>query len=439
MKKHIVFPVLIIFFALLLGCICPPNDWEGPWPPWCEKGESWERPKTTQMGSDTNTGGEVIDPFEEIQKIVAPAKTEYDTNKFVPKELDYIGAPENSEKNIVMGAAMHDIWGKYCIGEPQICEETLPFVDSSFERLSDIGAELVLISDFTALYKGGEIVRPHPLSGAHEVSEAELKEMTDKAHELGLKMMLITNLYEGENGARAEFDNSIDSDEYASKAFGAWKEIMLAQAKKAQNAGVDYFIVNSRDMQLDSFSNRELLNREYGEVLKNTKENFSGKVCVWGTKWLLSELDYTVDADCVIEDYGVNVILDGASEDVNSVKDKWIEYFSTGEYASFEGQEIFQMILMPSYDGATKNGWIEPGMPYPAGKYKRDFKEQAIVYEGFFRAIEESEVPFYGIISYSMWWHNSLWADTSEGNAFGHSIRNKDAEQVFYNWAKAFN
>ncbi|MFA6399559.1 MAG: hypothetical protein WCW44_04290, partial [archaeon] len=143
--------------------------------------------------------------------------------------------------------------------------------------------------------------------------------------------------------------------------------------------------------------------------------------------------------DCIVEDTGVSGLLKDTKEDVNAIQNVWKEHFSNEKFKQFENKELFILLLMPSFDGAMKKGWIEPDKSYPNGEYQSDFKEQALVYEGFLRATNNTDLNITGIISYGYWWHSTLHNPISHGNSLGQSIRNKDAEQVFYNWAQAFN
>jgi hypothetical protein len=78
-------------------------------------------------------------------------------------------------------------------------------------------------------------------------------------------------------------------------------------------------------------------------------------------------------------------------------------------------------------------------MTHPEGKYRRDWKEQALVYEGLFRALyNNSTANIKGIIAYGYWWTDTLYPDHWVNNDLGHSIRGKDAEHVFYRWSQIF-
>ena len=78
MQKNILSLIFLIFVLIFLsGCVCPPNDWSGPWPPWCEKGTSWDRPSvsnevgSTGNNSDSNISGpSTLVPINPVEKII---------------------------------------------------------------------------------------------------------------------------------------------------------------------------------------------------------------------------------------------------------------------------------------------------------------------------------------------------------------------------------
>lgn len=340
---------------------------------------------------------------------------------------------------------MHDIRGNICYAADlrKGCENSLKHISSSFNRAKSIGSTLLLVTDFSVLKKDLSMGRPHPMAGAHEISEAELKTMVSTAKKYGQQMMLITNLYDGEDDARNAIDYQRASDETIKALFSGRKAIISENAGKAENAGIDYFIINARDIQLDYFdSKRPLLNTEYAEITKAIKEKYHGKLCYRGNIGMLTDqrMTFLDDIDCVIEDRGISNIMKNAKEDVNSLENARGTYLSQSDFGKLADKEVFIMALVPSYDGAIRQGRIEPGIGYASGQYTRDRKEQALVYEALFRAIYQNKAKHIdGIIAYGYRWTDTIHPDDKMANGLGHSIRGKDAEQVFYKRSKIFN
>ncbi|NYT05640.1 MAG: hypothetical protein GKC04_04620 [Methanomicrobiales archaeon] len=68
-----------------------------------------------------------------------------------------------------------------------------------------------------------------------------------------------------------------------------------------------------------------------------------------------------------------------------------------------------------------------------------DWREQAPGYEGLFRALYNGDYAVDGVFSYGYWWSDRMYPDTKDlRNDIMHSIRGKDAEQVFYRWSQTF-
>jgi hypothetical protein len=364
----------------------------------------------------------------------------------VPQTLSYLSNSfKKIDKPLIFGVGMFDVWGSVCYAQGffQGCEDSRNNVASSFKRAKEIGSQLMLVTDFSVLQKDLSIKRPSSFSGAHEINQSELSKIVDQAKNNQQKTMLITNLYDGENGARNNINYQTASDSQIEKLFSGWKKIIVGNALKAKNAGVDYFVVNPRDIQLDSFENKKsLVNKGYADIISDVKKQYNGKICFWGNIWTLTDANFTFmkDVDCVIEDWGINNIMKNAQDNVGSIENAWATHLGRGEFGKLVGKEVFIMILMPSYKGAMQKGWIEPVIGYPVGTYVRDWEEQALVYEGLFRAIYNGQAEHVdGIISYGYWWTDTLHPDSKMANGLGQSIRDKDAEQVFYNWTKIFN
>lgn len=365
---------------------------------------------------------------------------------FVPKDLSYITDKfEKTNSPLILGVGLHDIWGNICYAKElwQGCENSTNNIESSLARIKNIGGRLILISDFSVLKKDLTIARPNPFSGAHEINQKELNKIIAEAKKDGQQSMLITNLYEGEEGARGKIDYENASDATIEKLFSGWKEIMAANAAKAQQAEVDYLVINARDIQLDYFDYKlPLLNKEYTAVLEKIKQQYRGKICYWGNVWALANKDLTFmkNVDCMIEDWGINNILKNSKEDADSIENAWAAHLSREEFGQLSDKKVFILALIPGYDGSMQKGWIEPGIGYAAGTYARDWKEQALAYEGLFRAVYKNRAKHVdGIISYGYWWTDTIHPDDKMANGLGHSIRGKDAEQVFYKWSTIFN
>ncbi len=380
--------VIFILIIMIIFNMCPP---EGPWPepPWCSV-------------HDTNS------------------RFEYSELTYIPKTGIKL------ENNFIFGIGMMDLWGKLCT-TPFTCDNPKEDVDSSFTRLKQINTDLVMITDFYQIDKDKNILEVTQ-GGARTISQKEIELLINKAHKNRMKFMLITNLYDKDN-SREALNLRNPTKKYIDKLFNEWKEKVLIQAKK----GIyDYFIVNPRDIGFffESEEDNDYINNKFLELIPEIRKIYQGKVCLWGFKDTIG--GFSGSYDCLIIDQEISDIFKGMPEDLDLITKKWDAYLSSINY----NKTTFVLILMPSYDGAKDNGWIEPvGVKYKT-KYIKDYKEQALIYEGFFRAVA-NHPDIEGIISYGYWWNDKMYPNTLDifRNDLSHSIRNKDAESVFYRWS----
>ena len=70
---------------------------------------------------------------------------------------------------------------------------------------------------------------------------------------------------------------------------------------------------------------------------------------------------------------------------------------------------------------------------------KFDWKESALVYDSLFQSMSKSAYLPYGIISYGYWWNDIMYPEVWMRNDLSHSVRDRDAERVFYEWENYFS
>lgn len=415
--------LILIFSFMLIFQICPPN---GPWPapPWCK-------------------GGIELPNYD--------SGLHY--NEYTYSDLSYITKIyEPTDRPFIMGMAMQDNWGKITGTVPNgkyITEDNRLYVDSSMERLSAINSELVLITDFATIDEALNIF-PQTQGGAAEIQPRELNEIAGSAKANGLKTMLITNIYELEPLARHQIDCESITEDKIDLLFSGWKKQIIYEADKAESAGFDYLVINPRDINFMFCKYDTYAAQYWPEIAKTAKEHFSGKTGMWHPTYYFTENSFdTSDLDFIIFDDSIEWIMDTAEEKVDDIEAKWTFWFENYRSAKAvvgENKEYYTLILMPSYNGAMQKGWVEIydlSTIYDDKKMvdiERDYKEQALVYEGFFLSVYNSEnPPVNGVISYAHWWTDLMYPDTYFArNDIAHTIRGKDAEHVYTKWGKIF-
>ena len=397
--KKIIKGLVVLIGVIILGVIlmavfklCPPV---GPWPtpPWC-------------------TISEV-------------------SSKFTPEPLSYLPAVDNSQLNnsFMFGVGMMDLWGRLCTA-PFTCDNPKEDIVKSFSRLKQIGTNLVMVTDFYQIDRDKNIVNVTE-GGARTISTEDMKLLVDQAHADNMKFMLMTNLFEKDKSREVlDFANPTKQD--LDHLFAEWKTKILTQAQKGQ---YDYLVINPRDIAyfFEKQADNDYMNNKFVSLIPELRQNYSGQICLWGPPGIIN--GFANQYDCLVVDDAINNILQGADNNLGDITNKWQGYLNGITY----NKPTFVLILMPSYDGALTDGWIEPvGIHYGGDKYRPDYKVQALVYEGFFRAVaNHSQID--GVISYGYWWNDRMYPNTLDifRNDLSHSIRDKDAESVFYNWAQS--
>ncbi len=407
------FPLLIVLFMFIFH-ICPPY---GPWPmpPWCpvDIESAGDNVTFTHASARTSDAG--------------PDKSSAQVFSYSP--LSYI--PESGlklRKDFVFGVGMMDLWGRLCTGL-FTCYNPKDHVKTSFRRLGQLGSGMVMVTDFYQLDRDENILDVNQ-GGARTISPEDMKFLIDDAHDNNLSFMLMTNLYEKDH-SREVLNQKNPKKEELDKLFDGWKDKILSQAKKG---AYDYLVIDPRDISFffEDAKATDYMNQRFVDLIPEIRKYYSGKICLWGFKHTINTFGKYYD--CLVLDQDIDDVVGGAGEDLDSITKRWSDYLSSVHY----DKPVFVLILMPSYEGATDKGWIEPVGAHYGPEYVKDYKEQALVYEGFFRAVA-AQPQIDGVISYGYWWDDKIYPDTLSifRNDLSHSIRDKDAEDVFYRWAVA--
>jgi len=410
--------VLYLLLSLFTGSFCPPSGWQGPFPPWCEK--------PSQLGN------------------------------FEYRNLDYIenSNPSPKTNKILMGIGLADLWGN-----PHIVidmgEDNRKLVSSTMERLKSINSDSVLLTDF-AIYDSDFNVQKATstnAAGAFEITESELKEIVKKAKENNQNQVFLTvNLYDpgyiygkwlGQNTKDSAYIKLVQnpSKETLDKLWQGWEVKILEEAEKAQVAGVDYLVINPTDTNLEYYFDLSQLNEKYLDLIPKVREKFKGKIGFFGSLPRLAsdkitateDVDFTIISFDVNGDYLGKEIFKNTPENLDQITSSFNSWLSNPNWQNIKSDEIYISILIPSYDGAIQNGWIEPAKG--DNSWTKDWKEQALAYEGLFQAIYSGNYKIDGLFSYGYWWSDNIYPDSKDIRTdLTHTIRQKDAENVFNRW-----
>ncbi|MBN2733479.1 MAG: hypothetical protein JXQ82_01295 [Methanomicrobiaceae archaeon] len=419
--------LLLIFglLSLLAGDICPPPGWQGPRPPWCEAPE---------------VGG-----------------------AFQYQELDYISETyPDTYKVLITGIGTMDMWGNPHV-VIDLGEDPAKNMESTMQRIGSIRSEAVFVTDFTMFDENFDVtyVPESVIPSAITISQDELNQIVAAARANNQQMvMMVTALYDpmytfvsvtgGDAGstARGTLLSADDATkiQYFNKLWPGWKEKILEQADKAEAAGIDYMTINPGDQSFEWIVDTETMDEKYSELIPEVRKRFSGKIGLLGMLPYISKFDAVKNVDFVLiqwdpnGDYtGRDIFADTNNDDIDDIEASFTEWLSRPEWKQFAGNEVYVSVTLPSYTGALQEGWIEPKIG-EFGNWNMDYKEQALGYEGLFRAIYDGNYDIAGVFSYGYWWSDQIYPVSKDlPNHIMHSIRQKDAENVFYKWSQVFS
>ncbi|MFA5857367.1 MAG: hypothetical protein WC867_08445 [Candidatus Pacearchaeota archaeon] len=413
--------ILYLLLSLLTGSFCPPDGWQGPYPPWCSKPIS-------------------LGPFS------------YSDLEYIPNSN-----LEPKQDKILLGIGMNDLWGNPHLAI-DMGEDSRKLVESSMKRISTINSKSLLITDFAIYNENFKVIDATQSNapGAYEISNQELKNIVTLAKQNNQeKVFLTVNLYDpnyifkkwlGEDLSNTPYEKikSGNKNIITESMFPSWKEKIIKVSKKAQDTGIDYLIINPTDFNFEYFADLNELNNKYLELIPLIRNEYSGKIGFFTTlpRFLnnnyssLNQIDFVIVSFDVNSDYLAKEIFSTSTKDIDSLRtsfDNWLSHDNWNNIPN--NNEIFLNILIPSYDGAIKQGWIEPSKD--EDKWQKSYSEQALAYEALFQTIYYKDYKIKGIFSYGYWWSDQIYPVSKDlRNDLSQSIRQKDAEKIFYKWSK---
>ncbi len=425
-------PIIILFIilAMFMFKLCPPR---GPWtmPPWCVAVESFEY-----------------------------------------SELDYISSNYRAtNKELDFGIGTFDIWGNPHLFA-DLGDDTRNHYKETINRLGNINTELYLITDVVTFSHNGTMIYSDDTaeSGGGTIGKKYMDEIGQlvKTNKIK-KFMHLTNLADfsddiddylsrdlstAEKLVGEQFKKELeDSDSYVSSTnlndyskeqwddlFDTWTNIMVKMAKKNQEAGVTHMVINPGDTGFNWRIDYDYQKEKYAEVAKEIKNHFSGKLGVYGRVDELSNMNWdfidfhmpTFNADF---DWMMDEDLKDVKDNVKDIKASITKYFAR-EYWSQIKDESYLSVTIPSITNGVRVGWMPQS---ESNKHSPDQKAQAIAYEALFQTLYDIDTNIDGVIAYGYWWNDRLYPETKVlRNDNDYTIRNKDAEKVFYKWNEIF-
>lgn len=476
--------IVIAVLTMFLLKICPPN---GPWPmpPWCKADSSSsidsllpDLPEISELPLLKPT------PEEEIeidQAIVLPTQIQsisypdfYNEPSFttvkvkdpycaiVKEEVaypaDYLGEFEfppivNAPlpASITRSIGIKDVW----IMEPNLndCPFVVPYekmresLDGTLLRVKALGADEITFSNYISFENFEQPVLQSYDKAA--ISESDMRYFASQAEKMGLGMTLYLNLAPGSVTVRYE----ILSDEWLASIINQWEPFVLNQAQIAEETGIDAIMINHFDYQPGVHGFESVYQTEMSELLAKVREVYSGRVLfliepVWGTDVTkMDDLLNSVDGFIYTPITNILASSDDKSVTVSNLKKLYYDNLSSiGQDFSKYDKKMLLRVLIQSERDFLENGWNEDMFCIQRGDdpcYQKnltvDFSLQAIAMEAMMEAVSEAQqsgaLNIENIDIYGYWYTDVILPDFSQPQ-MAHSIRNKPAESVVYEWFK---
>jgi len=412
---------IILLISMFLFKICPPV---GPWPtpPWC-------------------------------------------SNNFV--RHTYLVNTVAQKISQVKAVNMTDTWGRNY--NMSMVENTRQNIDSSFDRIKELGAEEVYVHDFNrAIFADGADFTTTNYTVEDEtfwndmrdesMTESDIKKLAESAHSRGLKLGIKRNMsfvnigkyiskgFSGTIQSSVEEDykkfNSGHTEEWVKDYFKKWSARMVEKANIYQKYGVDIMSLTPTWMGPTFAGHEEFVNNLQKELIVDVRKVFKGKIHMEVSRYGLLEgvdgsedwlkYDYYKDVDIVeIRIYDLPEIY--RSGDIQKSISKYVADLDT--VAGKKGKKISIFIAPSSYTDSMKRGVLEV-LDYNSDLVKNvvsDYEYQSKVFEIFFQSLLPLQnIERINVASYS--WDDALDPQIKPKLSVASTFRNKPAETLIREW-----
>lgn len=420
--------VIVIVALMAVFDVCPPR---GPWPtpPWCSA-NNFER-------------------------------------KIYNREVNA------SKINQVKSVNMYDTWGRnYNMG---MIETTQANIESSFERVKELGASEVFVHDFhRAVYEGGVDFASLNYAFVDEtfwndfrdqsMSKDDISKLAAAAHARGLKLGVKHNLSFVDigkyitQGISGNIENSVSSDfeafnqahskEWVEDYFSKWQVRLVEKAKMYQEGGVDIMSVSPIFMTPHFAGNEALANSLYKQLIAAVKGVFAGQIYTEVDLYGLidgnnrdedwNKFDYYKDADIQeVRAYNLPSKFQTKESATKEEKDLAVRSFvkELNAKAGKKGIKLTIFFAPSSYENAIIFGPVEvlDVKNERIKKLKQDLDEQAESFQSLFESLAGAS-NIVRINAGNFAWDDAFDPQVSPRISITASFRNKPAEEVVRAW-----
>ena len=373
----------------------------------------------------------------------------------------------------IKAVQMSDTWGKnYNFGMQGV---TWKNIESSFDRIKEMGAEEVYIHDMHQVKYTGKLdlksTNYRIVGGTfwddlrdEEISQKHLNKLAEEAHKKGLKIGYKNNLAFVNIGDYVRYDDiaaaiekdtrefkEVHTEEWVRDFFRKWEERMILKAEQLNKAGFDIMSVTPTWMGPTFRQNEELANELWKELIISVKEKFNGEVHVIipfnGFDYEEPDnpementqvYDYYKEADLVqVNFFGLHERYFSEGTSVEEMREAFNNFLDELEVRAEERDVKFSIKFSAfSYENSVnfvdfveyhdiRNPEVLAVIP--------DYQHQADQYQAFFQAINKRD-RIERIIVGGFWWDDAMDPEVKVRISLSPSPRNKPAETAIKTW-----
>lgn len=452
-----------VIFALKA---CPPK---GPWPtpPWCGTTsapvkEDFEDvlvvptdldkiayPDFYQQAKPTNII--VSDPYCLIE---AP-ETIYPATYLGAYPLPQIkGAPLQPEIKRVVG--FNDVWTSHLFGNPNNNDclslknaifsligkgPMFESYEKTLSRAKMLGGDTIAITNYILFsnFKTASVENERPL-----IDDTTLRKIVKTAKSQGVDVLLYLNLGKGLDRVNDPVGD-IPNDEWLATLIDNYSVFLLNQAKIAEETGIKGIMLNHFDYNPSIRGHETAYQNKMLELIEKVRSVYSGQLILLIDPFYEADLAKISGVLSAVDGYiftssgGVPAGADDKTVSVGNLKRFILENLKgRGDDFGKYNKPFYIRILIQSHsaDGFQEPYCIQRGAD-PCYLLP-DFSVQAIAYEAMMEAINEAHGKFLNVEAVDAYGYSftdvllpQVWLPQ-----ISHSVRNKPAESVVFEWFK---
>lgn len=340
---------------------------------------------------------------------------------------------------------------------------------STFDRLHDMHANLVTVFDpvFVTVVGEDSVAMSTSANSQYEWSmlgQEQYSTLSSEGESRNLNMMYWFGVWphnekqlDGKSFNEIVFSGQVLSDAFWEDWFTEYTAILKEYAKTAESNGVPWLSLGhglSYATSPSAFSSVALYESHWTDLMNNIRDIYNGKIVYFGAARPFTTINYKGSEEWkYYEDEGYTeafkslfdafgIVVSNVTETQNptdeQVKTAVDEMLS--RYSGF-GKPLILWIWAPSVDGAANTyGHLEPVLAVgnEANNWTVDFYEQADLYQGILKAVNETSVDIQGVISHGYMYYNRFtrYEPRDMNTAFekAASVRGKPAEKILEYW-----